>query len=261
MSMKKGKISLALLLSPKIRKRKLLKELKKNQKEIKSNELSTFYGKRVVLIGPSYDNGVIEDFSAFDLVARIGYTGRNSIFKNDKDICNVSFLANWHAKELAENISKLKPELDGVTFYMRNDVTKIDKIRLLREFKCMDFSITEINKIFGRVVPNFGVQIIYFLLSQNPKEILISNMDLNTSLLRPIYYATNKILIRRKNQAEHLQETIKNSLITHHNPFTNFSFFNVIKNLKVVKFSTKLDYLIANGINEYKNIINGLYFK
>jgi hypothetical protein len=261
MLMKRRKLSLALFMSPKIKKRKILKALKKNQKKTKSHEISMFNGKRIAIVGPAYDHESIENLSAYDLVARIGYTGKNSMYIHDKDICNVSFLAQWHAELLAKNISEIKSELQGITFFLRDDVKNIDKVRLSRELKCVDFCVKEITEIFGRVVPNFGVQVIYFLLSQNPKEIYVTNMDLNSSLLRPINYATNKVIFRENNQSKHLKSTMKNSFVDHHNPFTNFSFFNAIKSMTVVKFSNKLDYIILNGIKEYKNKINELYFQ
>jgi hypothetical protein len=257
--MKRKNLIMANLFSPKITKQSLQKQLNETQMKIRNDDESIFYGKRVALIGPAFVGMVSDDLSEYDLIVRVGFTGKMSVFENDKNTCDISFLADWHATHLVQNISKLKPDLEGIIFFLRSDVKNIHRLELSKHFKCLDFPITDVNKLFGRVTPNFGVQIIYFLLSVRPKKLYISNMDLNTSLTRPLEYATNKKTLRNVKSLEHTKETIKNSFIDHHNPFTNFSFFLTIQQYEKVTFSSELNELISNGVKGFRKKIKILF--
>jgi hypothetical protein len=257
--MKRKMLIMSNLFSPKITKQSLLKQLKETKMKIGNDDKSIFYGKRVALVGPAFVGMLSNDFSEYDLIVRVGFTGKMSVYENDKGRCDVSFIADWHATHIVQNISKLKSELEGIVFYLRSDVKNFHKLELSKDFKCVDFPIIDVNKLFGRVTPNFGVQIIYFLLSVSPKELYISNMDLNTSLSRPTEYATNKKVLINDKRLVHSKETMKNSFINHHNPFTSFTFFLTIQQFETVTFSHELNELISNGVKKYRKRIKHLF--
>lgn len=257
--MKRKMLIMSNLFSPKITKQSLLKQLRETKIKIGNDDESIFYGKRVALVGPAFVGMLSDDLSEYDLIVRVGFTGKMSVYENDKGRCDVSFIADWHATHIVQNISKLKSELEGTVFYLRSDVKNFHKLELSKEFKCVDFPIIDVNKLFGRVTPNFGVQIIYFLLSVSPKELYISNMDLNTSLSRPTEYATNKKVLINDKRLVHSKETMKNSFINHHNPFTSFTFFLTIQQFETVTFSHELNELISNGVKKYRKRIKHLF--
>ncbi len=257
--MKRKMLTMSNLFSPKITKQSLLKQLRETKIKIENDDESIFYGKRVALVGPAFVGMLSNDLSEYDLIVRVGFTGKMSVYENDKGRCDVSFIADWHATYIVQNISKLKSELEGTIFYLRSDVKNFHKLELSKEFKCVDFPIIDVNNLFGRVTPNFGVQIIYFLLSVSPKELYISNMDLNTSLSRPTEYATNKKLLINDKRLVHSKETMKNSFISHHNPFTSFTFFLTIQQFETVTFSHELNELISNGVKKYRKRIKHLF--
>lgn len=254
----KGLLRLAQLVSPRIAGKALNNALSSYNF---SHAATPLRAKKVIVVGPAPGELNDEDLSAFDVVARIGFTGADSGPDGASPRCDVSFLAKWHANALAEKLQTGGAAPDRTEFILRYDVA--DEVRhvLTEELGGVSILDTEpCDKLFSKVIPNFAPQVIMWVLAQSPAELRISNLDLMTSTVRPAGYATNKAVVTGGVGWTHSPTTMRRSFSQFHNPFTHFSFFSQLERIHAVSFSPSLRRVIEKGPSAYRRRLRELYF-
>lgn len=255
----RGSLLLAQTISPRIHARAIAKSVHVTRSSYEFSPTERLSNSRVVLIGPAYFGSSVELIANYDIVCRLGYVGNHSGPQTVDDRCDISFLARWHADKLLSAASADRQQ-DAVRYFARSDVSSEVFSDLQKKVSIDRFSVENCNRLFGRVVPNFGPQVILWLLAHNPVELHISHLDLLTDPRRPAGYPTNKNVIMSGDSFEYEKSTIRRSFSQFHNPFTHYSFFSGIQGLPNVTFSDRLNEIIDGGIGGYRRIIKKLYF-
>lgn len=257
----KGLLRSAQIISPSISGKSLADALLSYQGLESPGVIENVKGKRVLLVGPAQGQPAEGDLMDFDFVARIGFTGAGSAPDESSTRCDLSFLARWHAEALIEKLKTEEFYPLKTRFLLRYDVTEDLRAKLSEAMDCVaDFPTEPCDRIFSKVIPNFAPQVIMFLLSCSPAELKISNIDLMTSTLRPAAYATNKEVVAQSGGWAYPAATMRRSFAQFHNPFTHFSFFASLRELKGVTFSDELSRIIDNGLSSYREQLRHLYF-
>lgn len=254
----RGHLRLAQLVSPRIAEKALKNALSSYNFSVAAMPLR---GKKVIVVGPAPGELNDDDFSDFDVVARIGFTGANSGPYRTSPRCDISFLAKWHANALAERLQSGGTAPARTKFILRNDVD--DEVRHVLSEKLGRVSGLDTepcDKLFSKVIPNFAPQVILWLLAQSPAELRISNLDLMTSTVRPAGYATNKAVVTAGVGWTHPPATMRRSFSQFHNPFTHYWFFSQLQRIHAVSFSPSLRQVIEQGPSAYRRRLQVLYF-
>jgi hypothetical protein len=216
---------------------------------------------RVALVGPAYSGTPAEILEGYDVIARLGYVGHGSGPSSALERCEISFLARWHAESLLTAQTVKEGDLSGVEFFARPDVAP-DLLRQLQShFNIEPFSVEHCNRLFKNVVPNFGPQVIVWLLAQKPRELHISHIDLLTDPRRPGGYPTDKSIVVSGDSWEHDRGTIRRSFAQFHNPFTHFYFFLSLQRISNITFSSRLKEIVRNGAGAYRRRLSFLYYQ
>lgn len=261
LAIKNGFLRSAQIVSPSISEKALVNALLSYQDLESPGLIESVKGKRVLLVGPAQGEIGREDLADFDFVARLGFTGEGSSPDGSSTRCDLSFLARWHAEALTENLKASDYSPPKTHFLLRYDVTEDQRKRLGKSLNHVsDFPTEPCDRIFAKVIPNFAPQVIMFLLSCSPAELKVSNIDLMTSTLRPVAYATNKEVVSQDEGWTYPAATMRRSFAQFHNPFTHFSFFKRLRDLDGVSFSPGLSRIIDNGLSSYRERLRHLYF-
>lgn len=217
-------------------------------------------GKRVALVGPGFRGTDTATLSGYEVIARIGFSGWTSVANPEFSRCDLSFLAPWHAQKLLDYIDANDYDFGEVKFFLREDVGAELCSALAQRVNIERFSTFSCNRIFKGVTPNFGPQIVIWLLSQSPSNLHLSHIDLMTDPRRPHGYATNKRVVDFESVWQHEKATIQRSFAQFHNPYTHFSFFESLIGLPTVSYSPTLGLIIKHGIHSYSSRLSDLYF-
>lgn len=254
-------LTAAKFVSPRISRPEIIRSAEPLTDTQQFNNSLALQGARIALIGPGFKGTDTAYLSTYDIIARIGFTGPASVANPEFSRCDLSFLAPWHARKLLDNADRRGLEHEAATFFLREDVEDEMFSALSQRFNIQRFSTTSCNQIFKGVTPNFGPQIIIWLLSQSPSNLHLSHIDLMTDPRRPTGYATNKSVIDIESAWHHEKETIRRSFAQFHNPYTHFSFFESLVEIPSISYSPTLKLIIDQGIDAYSHKLRNLYFE
>lgn len=254
-------LTAAKFVSPRISRSEIIRSAKPLIDTQQFNNSLTLEGARIALIGPGFKGTDTATFSTYDIIARIGFTGPASAANPEFSRCELSFLAPWHARKLLDIEDRSGLEHEATTFLLREDVEDEIFSALSQRYNIQRFSTTSCNQIFKGVTPNFGPQIIIWLLSQSPSNLHLSHIDLMTDPRRPAGYATNKSVIDIESAWHHEKETIRRSFAQFHNPYTHFSFFESLVEIPSISYSPTLNLIVNQGIDAYSHKLRNLYFE
>lgn len=251
---------LAQITSPRIAKHRITNVLSSIDYSRQSLNIPGLKNRRIVLIGPGFSGTNSTILNQFEIIARIGFTGEGSSAPGISKRCDLSFLAKWHAESLATAADINHENLKRTHFLVREDVTSDVVERLRGNFCVSQISTTPSNEIFGRVTPNFAPQIIMWLLLQDPSELHITHIDLFTDSRRPPKYATNKNVVFEKENYRHTNQQMQKSFSLHHNPFSHFTFFRSLRNVRAISYSENLNLIIDRGLSNYRKTLRDIYY-
>ena len=258
--MRRNLLRLAQITSPRIAKHHITNVLSSIDYYRQSLNIPGLKNRRIVLIGPGFSGSEPLFLNKFEIIARIGFTGEGSFAPGFSNRCDLSFLAKWHAEALA-NASDINYEkLKSTHFLVREDVTSDVVERLRLNFRVSQISTAPSKELFGRVTPNFAPQIIMWLLLQDPSEIHITHIDLFTDSRRPSKYATNKNVVFERENYRHINQQMQKSFSLHHNPFSHFTFFRSLRNIRAISYSENLNLIIDRGLSNYRKTLRDIYY-
>lgn len=224
-----------------------------------SPDFPTLEGKRIALIGPGFLGSETKILNQYEIIARIGFTGLGSSGYELDERCDISFLARWHAEFLSkQNI--MNDSIKETLLLLREDVSVESRKILNEKFTTSVFQTKMGSELFGRVTPNLAPQCILWILSQKPKELHVSHLDLMLDKRRPRNYASNKDLVTVNGVNYHSVKTIRRSFEQFHNPFTHFYFFRSLRNRSEITFSVHLNKIIEDGISNFRERIYKEYY-
>jgi hypothetical protein len=224
-----------------------------------SPDFPTLEGKSIALIGPGFLGSETKILNQYEIIARIGFTGLGSSGYELDERCDISFLARWHAEFLSkQNI--MNDSIKETLLLLREDVSVESRKILNEKFTTSIFQTKMGSELFGRVTPNLAPQCILWILSQKPKELHISHLDLMLDKRRPRNYASNKDLVTVNGVNYHSVKTIRRSFEQFHNPFTHFYFFRSLRNRSEITFSVHLNTIIEDGISNFRERIYKEYY-
>lgn len=253
-------LPLAQITSPRISKKNISNMILIGNYFHNSCIIPSLQNQRIALIGPGFSGSSSHFLNKFDLIARVGFTGPGSFAPGFSDRCDLSFLAKWHADTLVSAGNINPTDLSSTHFLVREDVERDVVGKLSENFRVSPFSITQSNELFGRVTPNFAPQIIMWLLMQDPSELHITNIDLFIDSRRPSKYATNKIVVYEDDKFRHTNQQMQQSFSQFHNPFTHFSFYRSLRNIRKISYSENLNLIIDRGLNTYRKTLRDIYY-
>ena len=253
-------LTTARILSPKISSIEVNRSVQHPTEDLPFNNSLVLQGMRVALIGPGFKGTDIATLSSYDVIARINFTGADSTANPEFPRCELSFLTPWHARRLLNCAYDNAIDFDGTKFLLREDVRPEISAALSERLDVIQFSTKPCNRIFKGVTPNFGPQIIVWLLSQRPSELHLSHIDLMTDPRRPAGYATTKRVVTSDSGWQHEKPTVRRAFSQFHNPFTHFSFFESLLEIPSISYSSDLKLIIEQGAEAYSNKISILYF-
>lgn len=223
---------------------------------------TAFSGARVALLGPGTVGSPPKLTGSYELIARIGYIDETSSEANLDRPPDYSFLAAHHAIALIDRNRGTKASSQGpIQFLVRED-GHFSQMQTLASIKSADwFSIRPSARVFSGVVPNFAPQAIMHILSQGPRELHISHLDLFTSTKYAKGYPTkNRDVSLSQSSLTYSTETVRRSFSQFHNPFTHFSFYQSLLHIPCVTMSTPLRYILSAGISAYGDQLKRLYY-
>jgi hypothetical protein len=252
-------LTLAQWISPRIPLPQINKIILNKTYVILSPDFPTIEGKSIALIGPGFLGSKTKILNQYEIIARIGFTGPGSSGSELNERCDISFLAKWHAENLSNQIL-MKGLAKETRLLLREDVSAESRKILNEKFTTSIFETKMGSELFGRVTPNFAPQCILWILSQKPKELHISHLDLMLDKRRPRNYASNKDLVTINGVNYHSEKTIKRSFEQFHNPFTHFYFFRSLRDKAEITYSVHLNTIIEDGISKFRERIYKEYY-
>ena len=215
-----------------------------------------FEGKEVLLIGPSVfepDNEI--NPSEYDYVARIGYSGEDSVGAFKEVGTDISHYKN-HKLENIYNTGKANV-LNNLKLMTVSNL-KLDMLEKIKEKNIVYSSFT--GPVLLNNEMNAGLEFLSIIIEDLELKPTVCNIDLFTNKTYPRGYISNNYKQNYKKYGWSLDDhTQCRSMALNHNPIAQFSFFYFLWRNKKFKADSTLEALMHNNIEEYINKLEKIY--
>lgn len=257
---KRGILGPARRFAPRISTNRIRDCVKEVRSGVPSDILERFNGVQIVLIGPGERGFEEAALACVPVVARMGFRGATSIPQRTTSRCDIGFYTGLHARRLLDDSERGEsPAIPPVAVF-RSEVPVESLGRLAGGVRAFGFDDEPVKTLFRGILPNFGPEVLIFLLALKPSQLMVSHIDLFTTARYPAGYANKSI---QSVDAEHFRRetaAVRQSMAWH-NPFTHLSFFEALRSIPNVTFSEQLEEIITKGSRAYQALLDDLYFK
>lgn len=248
------------LLAPRISLDAILAASRSVEKAIPVDVIDRFRGSDIVLIGPGEQGLTESDLERVGVVARMGFSGPSSVPKRTTSRCDIGFYTGTHVARLRDvgGAGEWSSHVPAVAVF-RREVTAESLTGLSNQVRAVSFDDNPVKKIFRGIVPNFGPEVIVYLLALSPSRLAITHIDLFTTARYPAGYANKYVVEVDRMHHVREREAVHRSL-SWHNPFTHFSFFQALAQSQSIVMCDQLEAIVASGLHAYRRRLNELYF-
>ena len=260
-AIKHGRLrSLEALLAPRISLDAILAASRSVEKGIPADVIDRFRGSDIVLIGPGEQGLTENELERVGVVARMGFSGPSSVPKRTTSRCDIGFYTGTHVARLrdVDGSGGWSSQVPAVAVF-RCEVASESLTGLSDQVRAVSFDDNPVKEAFRGIIPNFGPEVIVYLLALDPSRLVITHIDLFTTARYPAGYA-NKNVIKVNNTHQAREREAVHRSLSWHNPFTHFSFFQALAQSQRIVMSNQLEAIVASGRHAYRRRLTELYF-
>lgn len=213
----------------------------------KSNQLN-LENQRVLLVGPSVRETEPVERKDFNLIARIGYRGSQSIANFEAFGTDASFYKDHKLSDLEPaEIERLAKELD----YMIVSGICSGTMKKLRNVENLHYSPIS-GLTFLKAECNAGIEAALVFLHAGADSVHLTNTDLFLNSVYPAGYKSNNYEQIQVNGGWSLEsETLCRSLIRNHAPSTQFCLYRLFWKQKKIKGDSVFEGIMSGGLIKY----------
>jgi hypothetical protein len=195
-----------------------------------------------------------------DTIARMGFVGQQSIPTGTTARCGLSFYTELNRRSLLASLASGDYAGLPTVGIFRDEVSQDVLGALSGLMFVATYDTSPAKKAFQGILPNFGAEVIMFLLALRPKSLLVTNIDLFTTKRYPLGYPQKNVDNGVVTEGIQRETTAVRRSLSWHNPFTHFAFYASLSTFSNVVLSDGLALILAEGSSSYRKKLENLYY-
>lgn len=232
-----------------------IKQINKNNlntveiyKKLFNKKIDGLGNKKILLIGPSFRETDTKNYYDFDYIARVGYTGSESVSTLRGCVTSMSFYKDEKFKQLLnQSAFDWSNELQFIILSGINP----DKINLINIDKNIYYS-NFTGEILDGYECNAGLEALLYLLDNGVGEIKLINFDLFLNPRYPSGYLLSDPMINSGDGSIVVPNiNSRRSMAIGHPPFMQFAAYKCAQGTGRLKGDSEFESIMNNGLLDY----------
>ena len=182
-------------------------------------------GRSIAVVGPSKGGDSSEEIDEYDVVVRVGYSGKESLPQGTGERCDIAFYAPHKMRKLLQTqkrqvLQSLQLVVVFKTDRYFNHQLTLDDIPVAPE-RLVEVPLP----VFPQTKPNTLVKVLYNCLRAGPSHVKVFNADLFLSASYPAGYIGNNSVVAGNDSWSQEAKGLCRSFAVNHDPGEQLEFY------------------------------------